>query len=167
MKSNVIVSIVVMVAAAAAALFYFTPDTAIDAKAAAAEFPKKRWYYSLDNGQTWSSRAEGDLKGWKENGDPIHIKPEWNNVRWIDKNTLKWSAINGETSLWKTFDHVWTTDKINEMKGYAAAFSSKKWYYSVDGKNWSEGANHDLKEFDEFGVPVHTSPAWISATWED
>lgn len=140
----------------------------IDIKSYAAEFPKKKWYYSTDGGKTWTGGAEVDLKAFQENGEPIHVKPEWVWGEWKDENTIMWTASDSSTSIWKSFDIKLSESELAKTKTYAASFSSKKWYYSVDGgKNWTAGAKEGLKGFDQNGIPIHVSAAWISGRWED
>jgi hypothetical protein len=166
MQSKLVVGVVV-VALSAAVYFYLNREPVVDVKAAVAAFPMKRWYYSIDGGANWSSRAEGDLLRWKGNGEPVHANPVWTKSKWLDENTIEWTATNGTKSLWKTFDQGWTPEGVSQMKNYASTFPAKKWYYSVDeGIHWAEADVSELRNFDENGRPVHVSPAWISANWE-
>ena len=153
---------------ALAAIYSCSPKEKIDKKAFAAAFSTKKWYYSTDGGKTWADRAEPGLKGFTDTGDPIHILPEWIWGQWQDENTILWTATDNTTSLWKSFDVTMSEEELAKVKGYAAAFPSKKWFYSLDdGKNWIPGAEEGLKGFSQNGIPIHVSEAWISSSWKD
>ena len=168
MKRKIIIAIVGL-GIVALAVFYFTTRKAeVDTKAAAASFPSKKWFYSTDGGKSWVDRAEGGLKAFDENGQPIHILPEWVKAEWQDENTILWTAIDNSTSIWKSFDMPLSAEEIAKSKTYAAAFPAKTWYYSTDGGgNWEPGAAEGLKGFDQNGLPIHVSEAWISCRWKD
>ena len=54
------------------------------------------------------------------------------------------------------------------IRGYAAAFPTKTWYYSMDGgKTWVDRAEGGLKGFDDDGYPINTSDAWNHSEWQD
>ena len=153
----------------ALAIYYFkTRKIEVNTKEAAAAFLGKKWYYSTDGGKSWVDRAEPGLKGFTENGLPIHIKPEWIWGEWQDENTILWMATDNTTSIWKSFDVRFNPSDVAKFKTYAAAFSTKKWYFSVDGgKQWLEGAEEGLKNFDEDGLPRHKSDTYITSRWQD
>ena len=168
MKRNIIIAIAGIAIVALAVFYFATRKVEVDSKAAATAFPSKIWFYSTDGGKNWVDRAEAGLKGFKENGEPIHILPEWTKAEWQDENTILWTAIDNTTSIWKSFDEPLSAADIANSKKYAAAFPSKTWYYSEDaGGHWEPGAAEGLKSFDQNGQPVHISEAWISARWLD
>jgi hypothetical protein len=66
-------------------------------------FSTKTWYYSLNGGKTWDDRAESGLKGFDDDGMPIHKSEAWISAEWQDENTILWKASNGNESIWKVF----------------------------------------------------------------
>ena len=168
MKRNIIIALAGLGIVALAIFYFSTRKKDVDKKAAAAAFSTKKWYYSSDGGKSWVDRAEPGLKGFMENGDPIHLKPEWVWAEWLDENTILWTASDKTTSLWKAFDVPLSSEEITKSKAYAVAFPTKTWYYSVDGgQQWLGEAVGDLKGFDQNGQPIHVSEAWLPGKWED
>ncbi len=168
MKRNIIIALIGLVMVVVSVFYFTSGKVEVDTKAAAAAFSGKKWFYSTDGGKNWVDRAEVGLKGFKENGEPIHILPEWVKAEWQDENTILWTAIDNTTSIWKSFDKPLSAEDIANSKKYAAAFSSKTWYYSEDdGGHWEPGAAEGLKDFDQNGQPIHKSEAWIFAQWLD
>ncbi|MFN0188321.1 MAG: hypothetical protein ACKVQV_06430 [Bacteroidia bacterium] len=103
MKKIVIISLVAIVALVAGYFVYQDMKEKAKIRGYAAAFPNKTWYYSSDGGKTWMDRAEGGLKGFDDDGTPIHVSEAWNHTEWQDENTILWRATNGNESIWKAF----------------------------------------------------------------
>ncbi|MBY0435254.1 MAG: hypothetical protein K2U26_14190 [Cyclobacteriaceae bacterium] len=104
MKKILVISSVVIAISLISFFVVKTIREAAKTREYASAFPSKTWYYSLDGGKTWQDRAESGLKGFDEDGIPIHLSDAWNQAEWQDENTILWTATNGNESIWKAFD---------------------------------------------------------------